>query len=72
MPIKIKELKQLIKREKKAIKLLNKSYKICKFTPHHMAGILTGEQCGKIFQNPNRQASSNYGIGNDGRICESG
>ena len=28
MPIKIKELKQLIKREKKAIKLLNKHYKI--------------------------------------------
>ena len=28
MPIKIKELKQLIKREKKAIKLLNKFYKI--------------------------------------------
>ena len=43
-------------------------YKICKFTPHHMAGILTGEQCGRIFQNPNRQASSNYGIGNDGQI----
>ena len=28
MPIKIKELKQHIKREKKAIKLLNKFYKI--------------------------------------------
>ena len=28
MPIKIKELEQLIKREKKAIKLLNKFYKI--------------------------------------------
>ena len=28
MPIKIKELKQLIKREKKAIKLLNKFFKI--------------------------------------------
>ena len=28
MPTKIKELKQLIKREKKAIKLLNKFYKI--------------------------------------------
>ena len=28
MPINIKELKQLIKREKKAIKLLNKFYKI--------------------------------------------
>lgn len=28
MPTKIKELKQLIKRQKKAIKLLNKFYKI--------------------------------------------
>ena len=44
-------------------------YKICKFTPHHMAGILTAEQCGKIFQNPTRKASSNYGIGNDGTIA---
>lgn len=43
-------------------------YKICKFTPHHMAGVLTAEQCGKIFQNSGRNASSNYGIGNDGTI----
>lgn len=46
-----------------------KGYKICKFTPHHMAGVLTAEQCGKIFQNPGRGASSNYGIGNDGKIA---
>lgn len=45
-----------------------RGYKICKFTPHHMAGVLTGPQCGRIFQNPNRNASSNYGIGNDGQI----
>ena len=45
-----------------------KGYKICKITPHHMAGRLTGEQCGRIFQNANRNASSNYGIGYDGRI----
>ena len=44
-------------------------YKICKITPHHMAGVLTAEQCGRIFQNPERQASSNYGIGNDGSIA---
>ncbi len=37
-------------------------------TIHHMAGVLSAEQCGYIFQNPNRQASSHYGIGNDGRI----
>lgn len=43
--------------------------KVCKFTPHHMAGNLTVEQCGKIFQNPNRSASANYGIGTDGRIA---
>lgn len=40
-----------------------KGYKICKFTPHHMAGVLTGTQCGSIFQRGGRQASSNYGIG---------
>lgn len=44
-------------------------YEICKFTPHIMAGILTGKQCSvNIFQNPNRQASANYCIGNDGDI----
>lgn len=45
-----------------------RGYKICKITPHHMAGRLTGEQCGRIFQREGRQASSNYGIGYDGRI----
>lgn len=45
-----------------------KGYKVCKITPHHMAGVLTGEQCAKLFQNPNRQASANYCIGNDGEI----
>lgn len=43
-------------------------YKICKFTPHHMAGVLTGEQCARIFQREGRNASSNYCIGNDGGI----
>lgn len=33
---------------------------------HCMAGNLTIESCGNVFQN--RQASSNYGIGSDGRI----
>lgn len=46
-----------------------KGYKICKITPHHMAGVLSAEACGKIFQNPSRQASANYGIGNDGEIA---
>lgn len=43
-------------------------YKVCKITPHHMAGKLTGSQCASIFQNPNRLASANYCIGYDGDI----
>ena len=41
---------------------------IRKITVHHMAGNLSVEQCGNIFANRNRQASSNYGIGSDGRV----
>lgn len=43
-------------------------YKICKITPHHMAGKLTAKRCGELFQDPNRQASANYGIGYNGEI----
>lgn len=43
-------------------------YNVCKITPHHMCGILSGTQCAKIFQNPSRNASANYCIGNDGDI----
>lgn len=43
-------------------------YKICKITPHHAAGVISAEQLAKIFQNPSRQASANYCIGNDGTI----
>lgn len=39
---------------------------IRKITIHHMAGNLTVEQCGDVFQS--REASANYGIGSDGRI----
>ena len=35
---------------------------------HCMAGNLSIEQCGKIFEKKERKASSNYGIGTDGRI----
>lgn len=42
--------------------------KIEAITIHHMAGRLTAEQCGRIFQNPNRKASSNYGIGYEGSV----
>lgn len=43
--------------------------KIEAITIHHMAGVLTGEQCGKIFQNANRKASSNYGIGKNADVA---
>ena len=33
-----------------------------------MAGKLTAKRCGELFQNPNRGASSNYGIGYNGEI----
>lgn len=42
--------------------------RIRKITIHHMAGNLSVEQCGNIFADRNRQASSNYGIGSDGRV----
>ena len=41
---------------------------IKKITIHHMAGNLSIEECGNLFANPSRQASSNYGIGTDGRV----
>ena len=44
-----------------------RSNKILKITVHHMAGNLSVETCGNVFQT--RRASSNYGIGSDGRIA---
>lgn len=38
-------------------------------TIHHMAGRLTAEQCGRIFQKKGRYGSSHYGIGYDGSIA---
>ena len=38
-------------------------------TIHHMAGRLTAEQCGRIFQQVGRYGSSNYGVGYDGSIA---
>jgi peptidoglycan hydrolase-like protein with peptidoglycan-binding domain len=40
-----------------------------KITIHHMAGNCSVETCGAIFASTARQASSNYGIGSDGRIA---
>jgi len=42
---------------------------IKKITIHHMAGNISVETCGNIFANSERQASSNYGIGTDGRVA---
>lgn len=42
--------------------------KIEAITIHHMAGVLSAEQCGNIFKQVGRGGSSHYGIGNDGRI----
>ena len=42
--------------------------RIRKITVHHMAGDLSVERCGGLFASPARQASSNYGIGSDGRV----
>ena len=42
--------------------------KIQKITIHHMAGNLSVETCGNVFASKSRQASSNYGVGSDGRI----
>ena len=41
---------------------------ISKITIHHVAGNLSVETIGNIFASANRQASSNYGIDNKGRV----
>ena len=43
--------------------------KIDTITIHCMAGQLSVESCGALFAQSSRQASSNYGIGTDGRIA---
>lgn len=45
-----------------------RSGKISKITIHHMAGNLSVEVCGNVFATTSRQASSNYGVGTDGRV----
>ena len=39
-----------------------------KITIHHTAGVVSADGLGWIFADPARQASCNYGIGNDGEI----
>ena len=45
-----------------------RGHKIDKITIHHMSGNLSVEGCGAVFAPVSRQASSNYGIGSDGRV----
>ena len=45
------------------------SRKIDTITIHTMAGNMSIESCGKLFQKKGKNASSNYGIGTDGRIA---
>ena len=45
-----------------------RTHAIDTITIHCMAGNLSVESCGALFARTSRQASSNYGIGSDGRI----
>ncbi|SET24908.1 N-acetylmuramoyl-L-alanine amidase [[Clostridium] polysaccharolyticum] len=49
-------------------KTVNRNHVIDTITIHCMAGNLTIESCGNLFADSTRGASSNYGIGSDGRI----
>lgn len=44
-----------------------RNHKIDTVTIHHMAGNLSVETCGQVFQT--KRASANYGVGSDGRIA---
>lgn len=46
-----------------------RNHKIDTITIHCMAGNLSVETCGNLFASKNKLASSNYGIGSDGRIA---
>lgn len=41
---------------------------ISKITIHHMAGVMTGKRCAEYHRDSNREASSNFYIGNEGDI----
>lgn len=47
-----------------------RSEKITKITLHHMAGVLSAQRCGELFQVVGRNGSAHYGIGNDGTIAQ--
>ena len=45
-----------------------RNQRITKITPHHTAGVINIEDLGNWFAQPSTRASSNYGIGSDGRV----
>ena len=45
-----------------------RNHEIDRITPHCVVGQCTVEALGNLFANPSRQASSNYGIGYDGKV----
>lgn len=49
-------------------KTVNRKHAIDTITIHCVVGQVTVERLGEIFADPNRNASSNYGVGKDGRI----
>ena len=46
-----------------------RTHKIDRITPHCVVGQLSAESIGGCFDESSRQASCNYGIGYDGRVC---
>lgn len=46
-----------------------RTHKIDRITPHCVVGQLSAESIGGCFTSESRQASCNYGIGYDGRVC---
>ncbi len=48
-----------------------RNHVIDKITVHHMAGFMTAKECADYFASTERQVSSNYCIGSDGKIAMS-
>lgn len=46
-----------------------RTHNIDRITPHCVVGQLSAESIGGCFTSESRQASCNYGIGKDGRVC---
>ena len=46
-----------------------RTQKLTRITPHCVVGQLSAESIGGCFDDTSRQASCNYGIGKDGRVC---